>query len=1393
MKGFIAALALLLFLALSLQAFSQSSNANLSGTITDATGGVLVGVNVTAANTATGIVSTVVSNNAGVYTFPSLLPGVYKISVEKTGFQVQTFKDVPLGNAAQVRLNCKLEVAGKEQTVEVNVAADRILLESSSSAGDVLSEKAVQDLPLVNSNALDLVRVIPGYIPVAGNAVFAANDTTVSGVSVANLNLQRDGVAISDVRQPAGIHSPTQINPDMVSEFRIITSPVDAEMGRGNSQVQVLTKSGTNSYHGAAVWDIQNSALDSNQWDNNRNSVIPPWRNLHQYTLSLGGPIVKNKTFFFALWNGQIARLRDSYTPLALTPCARKGIFRYFDAWNNGRYGQSTIVTGATPTAAVVDFYGNPVKPPAANPSMLNSDGSRKDNWQEHNGILRYASVFGVITNPTTLAPDCSNAVINTTATGVSGGGWDTYRKPIDTTGFKGDSSGLIDDFLSLMPDANRYDAVGVGDGLNTAGGRWTRGTRGADNMYGIGEDNQRKQINIKVDHLFNDRHRVSGSWSFEKNWADNNFKNWPGGWGGRTERQPQIITVNFTSTLTSTVFNEARFGLMRTGNNGYFPLENPETGAELKNHLPVVNGYSVGINPGVGGAAFNIGGSNYFGGRGNIGLGWTNHDISPRWTFADAIAWTRGKHMFKAGAEFRFVRSKSSVFGTGWNYNTTPIIVGGDAQGVEVQGINSTNMPGLTGTATTGNRMLMQNILSFLSGSIGSINQSYFINSPYKLDSWNDPLTEKEKVRDMHQLGMDFFFKDDFKVHENLTLNLGLRYEYYGVPFLNNGLTASLKGGPNAIYGISGRNWNEAFWAPGARADLTEMIFVGPNSPNPSMSIYSKDKNNFGPAVGFAWRLPWFGKGKTTMRGGYQISYVEPDNATTIEGIIGNPPGSTSNATYTPTTYLNFANMASAVPATASAKPMAAVPLTDQSQTITVYDPNFKTPYIQNLTLSITRNLGSNLTVDIRYIGTLSRKMVNNFNINTPNFLTNGLFEAFNAARYGDDTNPATRLLDQIFAPLRGSKSGAAYLRNPTGYTTARNMLANGNYSGLAQWISNFQQPGAPAGTTSRGYLLRTAGLAENFILSNPQFSTVNLRTNWAMANYHSMVAQVSMRPVAGFSFQTSYIWSKNLGNTGAAYTDPRNRAADYTLLGSDRPHVLTSYGTFDLPLGPNKLLFSKTSGFLAHLLENWQTSWVANVSSGNPVNITGQTMLYGTGVPDLAGNFPYDKIGTYWLPGSREGNYFAYSLKNADDPQRNKDGSRSGFGYVTTKDTLNTACTLTAAADTNGKIILQNALPGTRGNLGFNRIYGPATWNLDLSISKSVKIDESKKLSIRIDSTNVFNHPQPSGALNTASTRIYFASPPIVAINSTNPYLGTFATKIGQRVFQARIRFDF
>src|SRR3989441_2775750 len=278
--------AALLCLSLSIHAFSQSSNATLSGTISDAAKALIPGVTVTATNTETGVVSTGVSNETGTYNIPSLLPGVYKVSAELPGFQTQTFTDVRLGNAAQVRLNFTLSVASLNTTVEVTVSADRLLLESTSSVGGVLTEKTVHDLPVVGvmgNDVLNQVRTLPG-LNLSNDLVLQANDSKLAGVSAANVNIQRDGVDASAAgRWPAGIQSATIINPDLVGEIRMILSPVDAELGRGNAQIQVQTRSGTNKFRGAAVYNIRNSALDPNTWANNRvqpKAATRDWTNI---------------------------------------------------------------------------------------------------------------------------------------------------------------------------------------------------------------------------------------------------------------------------------------------------------------------------------------------------------------------------------------------------------------------------------------------------------------------------------------------------------------------------------------------------------------------------------------------------------------------------------------------------------------------------------------------------------------------------------------------------------------------------------------------------------------------------------------------------------------------------------------------------------------------------------------------------------------------------------------------------------------------------------------------------------------------------------------------------------------------------------------------------------
>src|SRR5262252_2470964 len=419
---------MLLFGAFYTPGFAQSTSGTISGTVEDPTKALIPGVTVTATNTGTGVISTTVSNEAGVYNFPSLLPGTYKVTAELAGFQTETYTDVQLGNAQQLRLNFSLKVAGGNTAVEVSVAVDTLLATSSSSVGVVLAEERVRDLPLVTQNAQDLVTLMPGVVmgnraqingTIGENSSQASFDSFLAGVNAANVNVQRDGVnnsAGGHYGVNAGFQSATFLNPDMVAEMRVILAPADAELGRGNAQIQVLTRQGTNAYNGSAVWNLQNSALNANSWANNRNipRTVPDWGNINQYTLSYGGPIKKNKSFFFVLWDADLARERQTVNAVVLTPCARNGIFRYFDNWNNGNVNQSTINTGTTPTIAVVDVAGNPLKP-ATNP-----DGS------PYNGQLRYASVFGQLpSNLPTADADCSNIA----ALVQPGTNWDPNRK----------------------------------------------------------------------------------------------------------------------------------------------------------------------------------------------------------------------------------------------------------------------------------------------------------------------------------------------------------------------------------------------------------------------------------------------------------------------------------------------------------------------------------------------------------------------------------------------------------------------------------------------------------------------------------------------------------------------------------------------------------------------------------------------------------------------------------------------------------------------------------------------------------------------------------------------------------------------------------------------------
>ena len=1376
-KIFRAGACLLAWLLLATSAFGQSSNGTLSGTVTDSSRALIPGVTIKATNTDTGIVSTGVTNESGAYTVPGLLPGTYLASAVLPGFQTQTFTDVRIGNAAQVRLNFTLQVASVAVAVEVTTSADRLLLESTSSVGAVLPQDAVRSLPIVGAmgnDAMGLVRTLPG-VNLSNDLINTANDSKLAGISAANVIVQRDGVDASGAgRWPAGFQGATVVNPDLVGEIRMVIAPVDAEIGGGNAQVQIQTRSGTSRFRGAAVWNIRNSAFDGNTWANNRVQPTPParsWTNINEYSISMGGPVIRNKTFFFALWDGLIPLSRTEVNATVLTPCAARGIFRYFDGWSNGN-AQQIDVTGATPRTAVVDFLGNP-KTPAKNP-----DGST------FTGQLRYASVFGRLASDPTKA-DCSDAV-------VTGAPWDSNRKSMDPTGY-------VAKVLGVMPVANNYE---IGEGLNTAGHRWVRRTEGTQNRFGFGFTDARKQLNLKLDHNISPKHKLNGTWTYERVRADYGQTPWDTArFDGVARRVPQVLGINYTATLSPRLVNEARWGMRRTGSNTIHGLaSNPDA----RNFVPEVQGIPVVMHLGLnaltqapvicwcgGQPLFQTEAGNLF--NGNIA------ENSPLYTYADSLTWSRGVHNFKGGVDARFASSqlRDDVDSNSWS--TFARAFGGETQYTPVQGINSTNMPGLQGTATTGNVLALRSLLTLLSGSLSEIHQMYWLGSSQQLDKFDDYRTAVQRERQLNQREFSAFFKDDWKLNQNLTLNLGLRWDYFGVPWVSNGLTVSPVGGGDALFGYSGLGFDN-WMKPGKRGDNTQLTFVGPDSPNPGQSAWPKDYNNFGPAIGFAWNVPYFGDGKTTVRGGYQVSYlVGGGRFNTLNGPLANPPGSSYNAVFNGSTgneYLDLTKISTLVPVPITQKPMVPISERDRTVNLTAIDSHYTTPYVQNLTLSVVRNFGNNFTLDTRYIGTLARKLYDSVNLNSPNFLyNNGLKEAFDAARNGGES----ALLDQMFRGINiagtgcQTATGSAVTCGPVGNTVSgvlqtgamhlraatsgnlRNNLANANYSAVAATLStlnysktssgNSTLPDIPAGEL--GAVLRYNDFAENFIKTNPQFNAATLLTNFGNTNYHSLQVQSTIRRLPGIrDMQASYTWSKLLGR-GGPYTNPVDRAGDYTTQTGDIRHDFRTNGTFELPVGPGQLFAGNSSGILAHVIGGWKMSWIIQLSSGATSNITGATTLYANGVPDRVGAFDPSEGKVQWESGALNGNYFGDRYQKITDPQC------SAIAV-----SLRSVCTLGAITDASGNVVLQNPQPGVRGNLGQNVIEMAGTWTFDGSFGKRFTITESKAVELRVDATNIFNHPQPAN--------------PTLDINSSTAF-GNIATKTGVRTFQGMLRLEF
>jgi len=311
-------LALSLFAVLALcapAAVAQSTNASLTGIISDASGGVIPNASVTATNTATGVARSATTNDAGLYTLSPLIPGPYELKVTNSGFKTKVQTSIVLETGAVLKIDMQLDVGAVTESVEVTAAAPMLQTQETSVAG-VVSQSQLERIPVNGRNYTRLLVLMPGTSDIRRSQgrgdLSGTQMVSVNGQRTQDNNYTIDGVDnnMMFMNSPGG--SPPM---DAIQEFRVATGN-SAELGRSaGANVNLSVKSGTRDLHGSIYEYLRNDKFDANEWFRNRTCVPGtqckvPFRQ-NQYGVAIGGPVVipkvyngRDKTFWFFSWEG---------------------------------------------------------------------------------------------------------------------------------------------------------------------------------------------------------------------------------------------------------------------------------------------------------------------------------------------------------------------------------------------------------------------------------------------------------------------------------------------------------------------------------------------------------------------------------------------------------------------------------------------------------------------------------------------------------------------------------------------------------------------------------------------------------------------------------------------------------------------------------------------------------------------------------------------------------------------------------------------------------------------------------------------------------------------------------------------------------------------------------
>lgn len=412
----------LLLATLLPQLWAQSlAGGAIEGTVTDSSGAVLPGATVTVFNPATGVKQTTTSNDAGLFQFPALPVGTYDLSAADKGFGTVKQENVVLSVGGKVSLHFALSVASKGETV--NVSSEVAVVETTrTQVSSDVNERSIKELPVNGRNFIDFTLLTPGVVRDVrlGDISFAGQRGTMNSLTVDGADNNNTFFGQTTGRTGSG-RAPYQFSEDAVQEFQVNSNSYSAELGRaGGAVINVVTKSGTNNYHGSGFWFYRDQSLNANDPIAVQNAVLghraipgKPKYHFNQFGGDIGGPIVKNKLFFFFDYDGQRNYTPNIVTyvaPVIASPTANQTAALNYLAARSGSYtrglNQDTYLSKADWNAGrhQVSFRWN-----RQNFTGLNYENGGPVNSMEHTGssLVTTDTATGSVTSTLT------NSIVN--------------------------------------------------------------------------------------------------------------------------------------------------------------------------------------------------------------------------------------------------------------------------------------------------------------------------------------------------------------------------------------------------------------------------------------------------------------------------------------------------------------------------------------------------------------------------------------------------------------------------------------------------------------------------------------------------------------------------------------------------------------------------------------------------------------------------------------------------------------------------------------------------------------------------------------------------------------------------------------------------------------------